>query len=97
MCFAELVAFVTGVLGVNPTVPVPAAGTAAWCALDDADPAKAQAVLLAGLHWGLHLDLLQLARAEASREIACAAPWARWATEKHRGRGTAYIPREKVS
>ncbi|GLE53732.1 DUF2742 domain-containing protein [Mycobacterium montefiorense] len=53
----------------------PVAGTPAWCALDDHDPAKWAAVLDAAQHAVLHWDASQQARADASREISAAADW----------------------
>jgi Protein of unknown function (DUF2742) len=53
----------------------PVAGTAAWRALDDSDPAKLLAVVWAGVHWSLRIDTLQAAMAEASQEISTMANW----------------------
>lgn len=53
----------------------PAAGTPAWCALGDDDPRKLAAVLDAGQHHALRIEIAQEALAEASKAIAAAADW----------------------
>ena len=71
----------------------PTAGTPAWCALDDDDPAKLAAVLDAGSHHSLRVEIAQEQRAAAARAIARAADWPAIARRYRRGRGRAYIPR----
>jgi hypothetical protein len=53
----------------------PAAGTPAWCALDDTNPAKQAALYDAAQHWALRIDTCETAMAEASRDISAAADW----------------------
>lgn len=53
----------------------PAAGTPAWCALDDTDPAKWAAVLDAARHWALRVETCQAAECEASHDVSAAADW----------------------
>jgi len=79
----ELVAPLLGEPGLIP-------GTPAWRQLDDADPAKWQAILWAAVWWVIAEDGRQSAMADASREISGAADWSRVG----RDRGDAYIPRE---
>ena len=76
--------------------PWPTAGTPAWCALDDDDPAKLAALLDAAQHHVLRVETAQAALAEASRAVAAGADWPALAAEIVRGRA-AYIPREKAS
>lgn len=71
----------------------PAAGTPAWCSLAHDDPRKLAAVLDAGQHFSLRVELAQEARAEASRDVANAADWSAVARSVVQGRGHAYIPR----
>lgn len=59
----------------------PMAGTPAWCALDDADPAKWAALLDAAQHWALRLETCQEARADASRAVSGALDWSALAHE----------------
>lgn len=66
----------------------PTAGTPAWLALDDDDPAKLDAVLILGVHMALRLDTEQASRAEASRAVASAPDW------RPLHRGSAYIARQ---
>ena len=51
------------------------AGTPAWCALGDDDPAKLAALLDAAQHHALRVENCQQAKCEASREISAAADW----------------------
>lgn len=51
------------------------AGTPAWRALDDTDPAKWAALLDGGQHWALRIDSCQEATAEASRDISAVVDW----------------------
>lgn len=69
----------------------PTAGTPAWNALDDDDPAKLDAVLILGVHMALRLDTEQEQRAEASRAIAAMPDW------RPLARGAAYIERKAAS
>lgn len=48
----------------------PVAGTLAWSALDDDDPAKIAALFDAARHHALRVDAAQEALAQASRDIA---------------------------
>lgn len=59
----------------------PLAGTAAWCSLAHDDPRKWAAVLDAGQHHALRLELNQQAHAAASRSVSAAADWTRVARE----------------
>lgn len=77
---------------------LPTAGSAAWIALNDDDPRKAAALLVAGSRWVLEqeLDRLDAERAQskaAAVEIAQARDWARVA-QRIRGRDAAYIERK---
>ncbi|MCZ4535560.1 DUF2742 domain-containing protein [Gordonia terrae] len=93
-------AFVGRVLGGRTTTIV--AGTAEWCALDDNDPAKITAVLIAGSRWCLEEEIAQLharraAEKAAALEVATAADWTRVARQlRDRDialRSGAHIPR----
>ena len=55
--------------------PYPVAGTPAWCALADDDPAKTAALLDASRHWALRMETCQQAECEASHAISAAADW----------------------
>ncbi|OBG75332.1 hypothetical protein A5700_01805 [Mycobacterium sp. E1214] len=59
----------------------PTAGTAEWRELDDRDPAKILAVLDAGQHHALRMEVAQTAMAEASQAISAAADWAQISLE----------------
>jgi hypothetical protein len=59
----------------------PMAGTPAWCALDDRDPAKWAALLDAAQHWALRVETCQQARCAASSDISGAADWSAVARE----------------
>lgn len=76
--------------------PIPAAGTAAWCALADGDPRKLLSVAIDGSHHVLRVETAQEAAAEASKAIAAAEDWPAVARRIHRGRGPAYIPRRSA-
>jgi hypothetical protein len=65
--------FVTAVL--NQVNGWPIAGTPAWCSLARDDPRKWAAVLDAGQHHALRLELNQEARAQASHAVSAAADW----------------------
>jgi hypothetical protein len=59
----------------------PAAGTPAWCALNDNDPAKMIAALDYAQHHALRVDTAQEARSGASRDVSRALNWsaaAKW-------------------
>jgi hypothetical protein len=71
----------------------PMVGTPEWCALNNDDPVKLAALLDAGQHWALHLEINQQARADASRDVSMAADWRSIADETRRRR-EVYIPRE---
>lgn len=77
--------------GIDPT-RVLIAGTPAWAALPDDHPDKLAAVLVAGLHHVLRLDLAQAAQAEASRAVA-GTPDVDWA-RIGRPKPPSYIPRK---
>lgn len=72
--------------------PYPMAGTPAWCALPDDDPAKIAALLDAAQHWALRMEIGQQQFAEASRDVSGAADWSAIANESSRRR-EVYIPR----
>lgn len=91
VCWTAVLAFVER-CGINPAATL-TAGTPAWCALDDQHPDKLAAVLAAGVHHALRLDLNQQAAADASKAIAAAEDWPAVARCIRAGRGSAYIPR----
>lgn len=91
VCWTAVLAFVER-RGINPTTAL-IAGTPAWAALDDQHPDKLAAVLAAGVHHALRLDLNQQAAADASKAIAAAEDWPAVARCIRAGRGSAYIPR----
>lgn len=83
---------------ISKPVVLPTAGTPAWAALDDDDPRKSAALIVAGSRWVLehNLELLddeRFARKAAAVEIAQAKDWARVA-QQIRGRDAAYIERK---
>ncbi len=55
--------------------PWPVAGTPAWDALPDSDPRKLAAVVDAGQHHVLRVEIAQETMAAASKEISAAADW----------------------
>jgi len=71
----------------------PMAGTPAWCALADDDPAKIAGIFDAARHWALRVETAQAAQCEASHDISAAADWSSVAKQIFRRRG-AYIRRE---
>jgi hypothetical protein len=71
----------------------PMAGTPAWCSLAHDDPQKWAAVLDAGQHHALRMEVAQEALAEASRDVAEVTDWTAVARSVAQGRGDAYIPR----
>lgn len=73
----------------------PLVGTPAWCELAEDDPRKWAAVLDGAQHWALRLETRQQALAQASRDIAAEGEWSSLATRLVRGRGPAYIPRQR--
>jgi hypothetical protein len=75
----------------------PMAGTPAWCALDDEDPAKLAALFDAARHWALRVETCQAAAAEASRAVAASADWPAIARQIHQRRNSARIPRRTVT
>src|SRR5215217_2197631 len=83
--------FVAAVL--NQVNGYPTAGTPAWCSLAHDDPKKWAAVLDAGQHHALRIELAQEVRAAASREVAAVADWSAAARAVVQGRGDGYIPR----
>jgi len=72
---------------------LPYPGTAAWLELDDADPAKRAALLVAADHAVLRLETDQQARAQAAKDVAAEGGWSAVAQRIAQGRGGAYIPR----
>lgn len=93
VCWTTVLAFVQR-RGINPAT-VLTAGTPAWNDLDDQHPDKLAAVLAAGVHHALQLDIAQEAAAEASKAIARSEDWPAVARCIRAGRGAAYIPRDK--
>lgn len=54
-------------------VVLPVAGSAEWCALDDDDPAKAGALMVAGSRWVLEEEIAEIhERQQALKEAATA-------------------------
>ena len=72
--------------------PYPMAGTPAWCALPDDDPAKMVALYDAAQHWALRLETCQEAECEASHEISAAEDWSAIASQ-HLHRAQFYAER----
>ncbi|PQM52032.1 DUF2742 domain-containing protein [Mycolicibacter virginiensis] len=70
VCWTAVLEFVER-RGINPA-NVLAAGTPQWCQLDDHHPDKLAAVLAAGVHHALRVDLAQEAAADASKTIGAA-------------------------
>ena len=60
----------------DQVVSWPMAGTPAWCALDDRDPAKWAALIDAAQHWALRVETCQETECQASHEISASADWA---------------------
>jgi hypothetical protein len=65
--------FVTARLNQVEQWPMP--GSPDWCELDDDDPAKLAAVLDAGQHMALRIEICQQAQADAAKDVAAAADW----------------------
>lgn len=63
----------------------PMAGTPAWCALGDDDPAKLAAALDAAQHWALRVETCQETQAAAAKAVSTAENWAKIAN-RHRER-----------
>lgn len=97
VCWTTVLEFVER-LGINPTT-VLLVGTPAWAQLPDDHPDKLAAVLAAGVHHALRLNLTQDAMAEASQAISAAVDWTAVARAqlRHTRAVTAgiYIPRVK--
>lgn len=93
----EVNRFITEIIKAANAGPLPLAGTPAWCALPDGDPAKLLALADAGQHAVLQWDITQTAAADASKTIAAAEDWPAVARSIRAGRGPAYIPRHKES
>jgi hypothetical protein len=53
----------------------PMVGTPSWTALCDDDPAKLAAVLDAGIHHALRMDVAQQQMADASKDISATVDW----------------------
>lgn len=79
--------FITALVANANNLPI--AGTPAWCALSDTDPAKLIALAAAGEHWTLRVETAQMALVEASKAVASVPDW------RTRPRGGAYIARRK--
>jgi hypothetical protein len=75
------------------TCPYP--GAPEWCSLPDADPRKCAAVLLAGALWSLNESARQDSERQAHAAIRESADWTAVA-RRRRGRGPAYVPRERA-
>lgn len=88
--------FIAAIVAQAGTTP-PAAGTPAWMALADGDPAKLLAVAIAGEHHVLRVETAQEALAEASKSVAAAEDWPATARRIVQGRGDAYIPRRRTA
>lgn len=88
--------FLAALLAQANTAP-PLAGTPAWCALADTDPAKLLALAQAGEHAVLRWETDQEHRTEASHAVAASTDWPALARRIQRGRGPAYIPRKKAT
>lgn len=88
--------FIAAVLAQADTAP-PAAGTPAWLALADNDPAKLLAVAVAGEHHVLRVEIAQEGLAQASKEISASAQYIseNHRLTMHRERGTSYVPRRR--
>lgn len=86
--------FITALVQRQNYGALPAAGTPEWCELADGDPRKLLALALDGEHHVLRIETAQIARAEASREIAAAADWSGLARHITSRNGSNYIPRE---
>lgn len=88
--------FLAAALGQMEAAP-PLAGTPAWLALADGDPAKLLAVAMAGEHHILRMEIGQDQQAEASKAVAASTDWPQVAREiSSRAAATrsgAYIPR----
>ena len=61
-------------------------GTPVWCQLDDADPAKWQAILWSAVWWAIAEECRQDAIAEAGEQIAAAEDWGDVARQVQRRR-----------
>ncbi|MEX7470587.1 DUF2742 domain-containing protein [Mycobacterium adipatum] len=79
--------FITALVANANNLPI--AGTPAWCALSDTDPAKLIALAAAGEHHVLRVETAQAALGEASKAVASVPDW------RTRPRGAAYIQRRK--
>jgi hypothetical protein len=91
VCWSEVHDHVAPLLASVPSWPM--AGTPAWCALDDQDPAKTAALLDAAQHWALRVETCQEAMCETSRDVSAAADW-RATANALRICTDAYIPRK---
>src|SRR4051794_18800956 len=74
----------------------PMAGTPTWLGMSDDDPVKLAAVLDAGQHHALRLELNQEAQADASRAVSTSADWPGIANEIRRRRDV-YIPARRAA
>lgn len=72
----EFVAALIAQAGTPPT-----AGTPAWLALGDGDPAKLLALAVAGEHHVLRMEIAQEHLTEASKAVAASADWPAMARE----------------
>jgi hypothetical protein len=78
------------------TAQWPTAGTPAWAALADDDPAKLAALLYAALESVLAQDIRQAAERQASHAVSAAADWGRIG-KRIKDRASVYIPRRSAS
>lgn len=74
--------FVSALVAQANTSP-PVAGTPAWRALADDDPAKLLALAVAGEHHVLRTEIAQEHRAEASKAVAASTDWRQVGRELH--------------
>lgn len=67
--------FIEAVVAQANTGPIPTAGTPAWDALADGDPAKLLAVAVAGEHHVLRVEVAQSVRAQAGEDVWEGEDW----------------------
>ncbi|MDO3240023.1 DUF2742 domain-containing protein [Mycobacteroides abscessus subsp. abscessus] len=91
VCWTTVLEFVER-RGIDP-VTVMLVGTPEWNQLPDDHPDKLSAVLAAGVHHALRLDLAQEHRADASHEISAAADWTVMAQRIRNRDSSPYVPR----
>jgi hypothetical protein len=74
---------------------LPVAGTPAWCALSDDDPAKLVALAVAGEHHVLRVETAQEALAQASQAISACTDWSTVAQRVRNRSSGSYVPRKR--